>query len=50
MEIIIVIGIAIIINLAIFGIYTAACILTNRFKDYLIRTIQKEILKYMNDK
>lgn len=50
MEIAITIIIAVAINLAIFGSYLALHTLKQRFINYLIRTIQKEILKYMNDK
>ena len=41
---------AVIINLVIFGLYICIMALQRKLKDYLINMIQKEILKYMNDK
>lgn len=48
MEIILTILLVIMINLVIFGSYLALHTLKQRFIEYLIRMIQKEILKYMD--
>ena len=42
--------IAVLINLVIFGLYLVLAALRDKLKNYLINMIQKEILKYMNDK